>query len=364
MYDIDRLSADRPWTDRLRQSFAAASAPLEIRDAKIKITSRCNLRCAMCHYGSRGAEESLGTAQWCRVLDELRALGCAKVHLSGGEPFLRPDLLDIVRHATTLGLKTNLTTNGTLLDKSRARQLVRARPSGVSISLDAPTAGAHDAIRGQAGAFRRSVRAIELLRDARHARRRKPEIRINVVVMKDNYRRLPELATLAFELGADDVVLMPVDETGACRRRLSGRQILRFNQEIAPRLLELREQRGLDSRPERVFVFGTTERDVKYAKRGLYARGLYQRSPCFAPWLHLFAAWDGQLYPCCMTNELCPPLGNVRDRPLAELWGADAYGQLRRRFAAGDPLRLCHRCDLFTRENVRLARALDLDDER
>lgn len=57
--------------------------PRQLRCAKIKLTSRCNLRCRMCRYWRTRDEASLSTGQWRGVLDQLRDLGCLKVHFSG-----------------------------------------------------------------------------------------------------------------------------------------------------------------------------------------------------------------------------------------------------------------------------------------
>ena len=75
--------------------------PPLLRCAKIKLTSRCNLRCEMCRYGRTRHEETLSTERWSAVLAELVSLGCQKVHFSGGEVFLRRDFLTLVGRAVT-----------------------------------------------------------------------------------------------------------------------------------------------------------------------------------------------------------------------------------------------------------------------
>jgi len=353
--DLPGLLADEGALAALGRAVDEGGPPL-LRDAKIKITSRCNLRCEMCRYWRTREEATLQGERWRAVLGELAARGCRKVHFSGGEVLLRPDFLELVEHAVTLGLKTNLTSNGWLLDREAARRLARAGVNGVSLSLDAARAPLHDAIRGREGAFERTVRAIGWL--TRYARRGRPRVRINCVVMQQNYRQLPRLTALAGELGAVDLVPMPVDEKGEGRRRLSRRQIERYNRELAPEVLAIRQRLGLPTDEARVHPFGVSSEEVRLARAGLYARGAHARGPCLVPWLHVFLAWDGRVYPCCMTHGRTPALGEASAASAAAIFDGEPYARLRRAFAAGELLPACERCDLFLQENALLTEAL------
>jgi len=353
VYNIPELIGTPAFLEALADSVAAGGPPPLLRDAKIKLTSRCNLRCVMCKYWRTEREDTLTTARWCEVFGELAALGCRKVHFSGGEVFLRRDFLDLAEAAIGQGLKVNVTTNGTLVDRAAAKRLVAIGVNRVSISLDGPSARVHDAVRGQAQAFRRSVRTIRRLRA--HGLRR---VRINFVVMRGNYRRLPAMVRLAGELGAEELLPMPVDEKRP-RLRLSARQIREYNRAIAPEVLALRQRYGFSTSPALVHPFGVTDAEVKLSAAGLYARGLFARQACLAPWLHTFFAWNGEAYLCCMTNGRMDALGNVGRQSVREIFHGAAYQDVRRRFAAGRHLASCQRCDLFLRENVQLHAALD-----
>lgn len=332
--------------------------PEFLRCAKIKLTSRCNLRCQMCRYWRTTEETALATDSWRRILSELADLGCRKVHFSGGEVFLREDFLDLVEHATALGLKVNLTTNATLLTPDRIRRLVRARVHGVSSSLDGPRPRIHDAVRGVAGSFRRTERALRRLVAEVRRRGHGPRLRLNFVLMQQNHAHLPEMLDLAAALGAVELHAMPVDEKGPRRNRLSHSQICRYNREIAPRVLELRQLHGFSTAPEMVYPFGLTDEDLRQAADGFYARGAYRHHPCLAPWLHLFLAWDGECYLCCMTNGRMESLGNAGQEALAGIFRGAALRRIRRRFLEGRPHPACARCDMFLTENRRLHEAL------
>jgi Fe-coproporphyrin III synthase len=355
VYNVEELIRREGFLDALSASLAQGGPPPLLRDAKIKLTSRCNLRCVMCKYWQTETEDTLSSERWREVFAELTDLGCRKLHFSGGEVFLRRDFLDLVESARARGLKVNVTTNGTLIDRASARRLVDLGVNSVSISLDAPGATAHDRIRGQRHAFKRSLRTIRRLR----ARSERLRIRINVVVMRQNFRRLPAMVRLAGELGAEELLPMPVDEGGVRTHRLSVRQILEYNRSVAPEVLALRERYGFSTTPAFVYPFGVTEREIKLSAQGLYARGVFERRACLVPWLHTFFAWNGDAYLCCMTNGRMEPLGNVGRQHVRDVFEGPGYRRVRAEFLAGRHLGSCHRCDLFLRENARLHAALD-----
>jgi len=135
-----------------------------------EITEACNLDCAHCLSAELRAEQrgELDLEQ-CRVLlDELARMQVFQVNFGGGEPFLRPDFLDILRYAHRLGITTCVSTNGTVLDDALIDELLAvgadapAAPVYLQVSLDGAKPETNDAIRG-AGTFGRILAGIELL---------------------------------------------------------------------------------------------------------------------------------------------------------------------------------------------------------
>ena len=167
------------------------------------------------------------------------------------------------------------------------------------------------------------------------------------------------MVRLAGELGADELVPMPVDEKGARRNRLSAAQIGEYNREIAPEVAELRRRYGFSTHPLDVYPFGVTAEEIGFSARGLYARGFFERRTCLVPWFHLFAAWNGDVFLCCMTNGRMEPLGNVGRQAVRDVFHGEGYRRIREEFRGGRHLASCQRCDLFLRENALLHAALD-----
>ncbi len=137
-------------------------------NVSVALTYRCQCRCEHCYSNApdRKNHEELTLAELRSVLDQIKHLGALQVIFSAGEPLLRNDLEDILRHAHRAGLLTRVNTNGLLLDRARAASLKKAGLTQCAVSIDHPDAEVHDALRGVPRAFERAVQAIRNLREA------------------------------------------------------------------------------------------------------------------------------------------------------------------------------------------------------
>lgn len=162
----------------------------------IQVTNRCNMRCSFCDFWPNGArpEEELKVDDYRRLSQELLGLGRFLISIEGGEPLVRPDLLEIVRAFGRDHLPT-LYTNGWFITPEVARSLWDAGLVQVGVSIDYPDAARHDAKRGPAGTFERALRAVETLRDA--APHGGKQVHIMTVLMRDNWRELEGLLRLS-----------------------------------------------------------------------------------------------------------------------------------------------------------------------
>jgi radical SAM protein with 4Fe4S-binding SPASM domain len=155
----------RAHADLLRAK--AAAHPL--RYLFLEVTRRCNLSCAYCGSSCTGAGDDgeLAAAEWVGVIRQIAAdfeAPRVMVAVTGGEPLLKPGILDIFRALRDCGFPYGMVTNGQLLDGPRARDLVAAGIGSISVSLDGPPE-VNDAQRG-AGVWDRAETAIGHLRDA------------------------------------------------------------------------------------------------------------------------------------------------------------------------------------------------------
>jgi PqqA peptide cyclase len=175
-----------------------------------ELTHRCPLRCPYCSNPPEllRASAELDTATWKRVFTEAAGLGVLQVHFSGGEPLVRRDLDELVRHAAEVGLYANLITSGIRLDANRLAELAEAGLEHVQLSFQDSDIASGDRIAGLAGAQEEKRRAAFLVRKAGLS------LTVNAVVHRQNLDRLGDIIELAIELGADRLEVAHVQYYG------------------------------------------------------------------------------------------------------------------------------------------------------
>ncbi len=163
-----------------------------------ELTHRCPLRCLYCSNPVEltRASAELTTAEWARVFDEAAALGCLQVHLSGGEPTARRDIVAITAAAHEAGLYTNMITAGVLLDAALMARLKEAGLDHVQLSVQDSDPQGAERIGGMKGAQPRKEAAARMVRDAGLP------LTLNAVVHRQNLHNLPRLIDLALAWGA------------------------------------------------------------------------------------------------------------------------------------------------------------------
>lgn len=356
MYDVPSLLETPELLGPLRDAVRDQTDPPYLRSVKIKLTARCNLKCIMCRYGRGWAPPELDEARWTTLLPQLAELGCRKVHFSGGEVLVRPDFERLVGVAAGVGLKVTMTSNLTLLTKERAKALMRHKVSSVSTSLDGASAKTHEAVRRIPGSFKRTLKAMARIGREKERRGRRTRLRVNFVMMRQNFADYPGLLRIAAEHGATDVVPMPVD-TKRDELRLSKQLIRHYNDTIAPEVAELRARYGMSTEERLIYPFGRRSDAIKDSVKGQYASDFYRAHACYAPFMHMFVAWDGKVYLCCMTNGRIDPLGDLATQSAQEVFLGPAFAKIRTEMMQ-TRLPACHACDMYLAENAALSREL------
>jgi Fe-coproporphyrin III synthase len=131
------------------------------------ITRACNLKCVHCyaHATDESSGRELTTAEGLRLIDDLAAFGVPVILFSGGEPMVREDLPELAAYAVRKGMRAVISTNGTLIDREKARMLKEIGLSYVGISLDGMEA-VNDRFRGVKGAFSKAIHGIRCCQEA------------------------------------------------------------------------------------------------------------------------------------------------------------------------------------------------------
>jgi mycofactocin biosynthetic radical S-adenosylmethionine protein MftC len=162
-----------------------------------ELTWACNLSCVHCLSSSgRRDPDELHTDEAIALIDQLAEMQVFYVNMGGGEPTIRRDFFELLQHAVDRRVGVKFSTNGSRIDRSRARRLAEMDYVDLQVSIDGASAAVNDAVRG-AGSFDAALAAMRELADAGFGR-----FKVSVVVTKANAGQLDELEVLAQAHGA------------------------------------------------------------------------------------------------------------------------------------------------------------------
>ncbi len=273
-----------------------------------EVTVGCNLRCRHCLSSSdTPAVDELTTQEALALVDQLHGEGVFQINFGGGEPFMRPDFLEIVDACHAKGIMTCISTNGTLLTADLVKRLSRNRLVAIQVSLDGAEQATCEAIRG-AGTYAAAIEALKLL-----AASPIPSS-INTVLTAGNAAEIPALYELAQNLGVSLRV---------SRFRPSGRGADNW-EELRPdpaQLIAFSEwlARSGDVRTGDSFFSLTSQQRQGL---GLNLCGAAKLTCCVGP--------TGKVYPCAFMQSDRFEAGDLRVSTFKEIWDtAEMFHSLR-----------------------------------
>jgi MoaA/NifB/PqqE/SkfB family radical SAM enzyme len=180
------------------------------------ITNVCNLHCQMCgqwsaegymHGRRDNLKREMTLTDWKRLVDEVAAHGVPYVLLRGGEPFLFPDIIELLEYIAGKGIFTSIDTNGTLL-KQYAADIVRIGNIHLTISVDGPEE-IHDVVRGVKGCFSRIREGVALLDDLERAGGHRISRSICFTISPYSFRGLGAMPDVARSLNIGSIAIVP-----------------------------------------------------------------------------------------------------------------------------------------------------------
>ena len=295
-----------------------------------ELTHRCPLGCPYCSnpLALETRADELDTATWARVFREAAALGVLQVHLSGGEPGARRDLVEITAAAHQAGLYTNLITSAVGITNETLGKLSEVGLDHVQISIQDSEPASADRIAGYNGAYaRKAALAAEVVR-------LKIPLTVNAVMHRANIDHVDDMVTLALQLGAKRVEIAHVQYYGWA---LKNRGQLMPTREQVTRAVETVET--LRGRHHGQIVIDAVLPDY------------YARFPkaCVGGWgrRSLNVTPSGKVLPCHAAESI-PELTfwNVREYALADIWDrSPAFMAFRGFDWMQEPCRSCPRAE-------------------
>jgi pyrroloquinoline quinone biosynthesis protein E len=292
-----------------------------------ELSYRCPLHCPYCSnpldIGLESYRRELDTEHWIRAFRQARGLGVLQLALTGGEPMLRRDLVELCAGACDAGLYSSLITAGTLFTRERGEALKAAGLDHVQISIQSPDAADNDRIAGNKS-FEKKIAA------ARVARELDFPLTINCVLHRQNLDRIEEVLELALDLGAQRLELANTQYYGWAvanqealqpsweQLRRGEEAVQRFRERVGPKV------------------------DVLWVLPDFYEE---LPKPCMGGWgrTTMVVAPNGDVLPCQAAATI-PGLrfANVREHPLAWIWSeSEAFARFRGTDWMQEPCRTC-----------------------
>jgi len=296
-----------------------------------ELTHRCPLGCPYCSnpLALERREDELDTATWERVFNEAAQLGVMQMHLSGGEPGARRDLVEIATSARAAGLYTNLITSGVGITTRTMRDLWEAGLDHIQVSIQDSDAVSSDHIAGYRGAFQRKHAL------AGEAVRLGLPLTINAVVHRANIARIGEMVELAIALKAKRIEIAHVQYYGwALKNRAA---LMPTREQVDQAIAHLGSLRRVHRGP---IVIDAVLPDS-------YARF---PKPCVGGWgrRSLNVTPSGRVLPCHAAESI-PDLEfwNVHNHSLGEIWtSSPAFNAFRGTAFLPEPCASCERREI------------------
>jgi radical SAM protein with 4Fe4S-binding SPASM domain len=272
------------------------------------------------------SKDDLTTEQAKAMISAIRAVGTPILVFSGGEPLMRPDILELAEFARDVGLPTALASNGTMIDRATARRIQAAGIRRVSVSLDGADEATHDYLRMQEGSFAAAVQGL------RHLKAVGLGTQINCTVARHNVQQLDEMYRLALELEADAMHLFMLVPVG-CGAELPESDMLGAQQ--YEQVLNWLYDR---SREGKLFVKATCAPHYyrvirqRAAQEGikleLASHGMSAMTRgCLAGEAICFVSHKGEVFPC---GYLPVEAGDVKDEAFSDIWNdSEVFNRLR-----------------------------------
>ncbi|MCW4048114.1 MAG: radical SAM protein [Candidatus Bathyarchaeota archaeon] len=303
------------------------------------ITNKCNLTCSHCYINASPDAErpnELSTDECKAFIDDVGKVGVPLLLFTGGEPLVRPDFWELAAYAKGKGLRTVISTNGTLITEEVAQRLKDTGIQYVGVSLDGFDPKTHDHIRGQSGAFQR---AIEGLKNCVEIGLKSG---IRVTAHKSNYKEVPDIIDMAIELGVPRFCLYWLVPSGRgiegyLENQLTEAQVketldvLYYKaNEVDPDVIEILT---VDAPQDGVYLLNRMKEENHPEYENAYKLLEMTGDSCSAGDRVANVDPVGNVYPCQFSQQPDYCVGNIRETLFSEMWN-DPSNEVLNKFRA------------------------------
>ncbi len=298
---------------------------------QVELTTACNLHCTMCEHSHLTQKPvSMSFEAFKGFLDN--APFVELINFTGiGEILLNPDWYKIMEYAKGKGLYVWFNDNFTLMNSENAKKVIDLGVDAVAVSFDGATKKTYEKIRRGASfeSVTRNIKSFVELRD-NSLGRKKPEIFIVFVAMKENIREMAGMIELAKELGIGKVLFVGV----ITFEGTEGKGLRGVKQKELDEIFEQTKAKALELG---VSVLGMPELPGK----------IFQDCPY--PWVSSYITSSGEVLPCCFikqrkTEISGASMGNIKEKTFREIWKEKKYAAFRKCFKEKQFPFFCRAC--------------------
>ncbi len=298
-----------------------------LKEVHLDITSKCNLKCLHCYqkpYLSKNTEE-MQTADIKCLIDQLAEMNVAKLVISGGEPFLRNDLLEIIDYAFKKGITVpTIFTNGIVLNDRLARICSCGKPISLAVSLDGYNEDINDFIRGS-GSFKKTMDFLNYIL-TKQEKGSKAKIVIDTMIHPKNFENLREMFLFLSKLGVQRWRASLPRNQGSFienqdRLRIEPNKVfLEYEKFIHWYLKEGRKISSMDIQIESFFRTALTKGKEP---------SLFKKDSCCCEYKKQALAIkpNGDVVACTAFTNLV--IGNLKQKSIKEIWYSQMMQQLK-----------------------------------
>ena len=305
---------------------------MRLKELDLHVTNRCNLKCKICCYSSNEKIlYEMTTEQIIKIISEAKSLGCEELHISGGEPLLRDDILDICEYAINENIEVRIQTNGTFLDAELALKLRSIGLRQIMISLDGSHKGIMDSIRG-VDSFDNAVKGIQ------YSIKAGLDTRVNTVITQNNKNNILEIIKLAINMGVSKFSCFYFSPIGRGKNNmdlwLNPDEYIEFWNDISDKIGRI-NIKNMDIIVEKAYATNQEAEKINTNKftgcGGGCSHMLEKRD-------YLIIRCDGYVFPCILMIDF-EALGNVTTNSVEVIWKDSPKWNILKR-----PVSLCDDC--------------------
>lgn len=281
----------------------------------IEVTSHCSLRCQMCGIWKTANRDEISSEEWIKIIDALKEwLGTFKLTITGGEPFVKSGIWELLSHCVAINLPVVVLTNGYSLSTEQVRQLCTLQLTQVVLSLDSLNAESHDRLRGVSGALQKTLETLSLL--TKHDR--SFLLGTSTIITDRNLLELGSIARKLDVLGVERIFFQPVQGGFA----MSGDTGWPYNSKLWPTSSQ-RVEHGINSLLEAIsqgIPVTNSVSEIEYFRDYLLQGSNWQRPwSCIAGYTAFFCSAFGQVKLCAPSSNW---VGNLRQASPAKIWNS------------------------------------------